>query len=71
MTTVRLTLNRAAYRILFAMGGVRVLAVERAGDQTVRATLELTDSMLAYARGMEGVTAVEVVDAQIGDDASA
>lgn len=67
VTTVRLRLRVSVYRILYAMGGVEVLAVEEldepapsgeastaAGKDMLAVTLRLSSSMLAFALEMAG-----------------
>lgn len=67
VTTVRLRLRVSVYRILYAMGGVEVLAVEdldepappgeasaSAGKDMLAVTLRLSGSMLAFALEMAG-----------------
>ena len=55
VSTVRVLLRPAVYRILFAMGGVEVVELRSAEDGLVLATLVLTDSMLAFVRRLDGV----------------
>ena len=62
VATVRVLLRPAAYRILFAMGGVEVVELRPAQDGLVQATLALTDSMLAFVRRLDGVRATEVAE---------
>lgn len=60
--TAELRLSAAAYRILYAMGGVRVIGVHPPGGQNLFARLRLSDSMLEFARRLEGVEEVAVID---------
>jgi len=62
VTTARILLRPAVYRILFAMGGVEVVELRSAEDGLVLATLVLTDSMLAFVRRLDGVRATEVAE---------
>lgn len=59
--TAELRLSAAAYRILYAMGGVRVIAVHPPGGQDLTARLRLSDAMLEFARRLEGVEAVDII----------
>lgn len=64
MVMVRLILSRSTYRILFAMGGVEVVAVEPVEEGVIAATLRLSEGMLRFTRGLDGVQSVEVVDTE-------
>ena len=59
--TAKVLLSRGAYRILFAMGGVRVRDVRAVGDGLVEATLGLTPSMLLFTCRLDGVRTVVIV----------
>lgn len=73
-TTIRLRLRVSVYRILYAMGGVEVLAVEdlpatetsgeapaSAGADMLAVTLRLSSSMLTFALEMAGPEQAERV----------